>query len=114
MTEPFSSTRISSPTMKTTPHLQAVLPVGETIHSVKTVAPCSTIEGRFREMKCKDELHDPGVNLDVLEQHEYEDAPGHVFYTCPKCGGEYLASFLVRERGETMCSDCWAAQSHRL
>lgn len=65
-------------------------------------------------MKPKDELFDPDVNLDALEQHEYEDAPGHVFYTCPKCGEEYLAFFLVEERGETMCIDCWAAQSHCL
>ena len=57
--------------MKTTPHLQAVLPVGETIRFAKTAAPCSMIEGRLREMKYKDRLYNPDVNLGVLEQHEY-------------------------------------------
>ena len=65
-------------------------------------------------MKYKDRLYNPDVNLGVLEQHEYEDAPGHIFYTCPKCGGEFLASFLIAESGETMCIDCWAAQNHCL
>ena len=52
-------------------------------------------------------IYDEDVNYDVLEQHEYDDAPGYVFYTCPKCGGEYLATFIVSEDYETMCIDCW-------
>ena len=54
-----------------------------------------------------DEVYDEDVNYDDLEQHEYDDTPGRIFYTCPKCGGEYLASFIVSENGETMCIDCW-------
>ena len=51
--------------------------------------------------------YDENVDYDSLEQHEYPDVPGHIFYTCPKCGGEYLATFIVEEDGETMCIDCW-------
>ena len=48
------------------------------------------------------------VNLDELDQHTYDDAPGHIFYTCPICGGEYLDSFITEDDGVTMCIDCWS------
>ena len=51
--------------------------------------------------------YDENVDYDSLEQHTYSDAPGNIFYTCPKCGGEYLSTFIVEEDGETMCIDCW-------
>jgi formylmethanofuran dehydrogenase subunit E len=50
---------------------------------------------------------DENVNYDGLEQHEYDDSEGFIFYTCPLCGGEYLADFIVKENGQTMCIDCW-------
>ena len=53
-----------------------------------------------------DVLHDENVNYDVLEQHEYDDAEGYTFYTCPLCGGEYLATFISEVNGQTMCIDC--------
>ena len=34
-----------------------------------------------------DAIYDPNVDYDSLEQHTYDDAPGEIFYTCPKCGG---------------------------
>ena len=37
----------------------------------------------------------------------YKDSPGQIFYTCPVCGGEYLASFITEDAGETMCVECW-------
>lgn len=52
--------------------------------------------------------YDPNVNYDELEQHTYEDAPGEIFYTCPRCGREYLATFIFEENGEVMCVDCWS------
>ena len=55
-----------------------------------------------------DALYDPDVDYDSLEQHTYDDAPGEVFYTCPRCGGEYLATFIVDHEGSTMCIDCWS------
>ena len=39
-------------------------------------------------------------------RHEYDDAKGYTFYTCPLCGGEYLATFLTEKNGQTMCIDC--------
>ena len=54
--------------------------------------------------------YDENVDYDALEQNTYPDAPGEVFYTCPKCGGEYLASFIFDDDGETMCVDCWNAR----
>ena len=51
-------------------------------------------------------IYDENVNYDELEQHEYEDSPGNIFYTCPLCGGEYLAIFIMEEGGKTMCIDC--------
>ena len=54
-----------------------------------------------------DVFFDENVNYDALEQHTYPDSPGYIFYTCPKCGGEYLATFIVEEHGEVMCIDCW-------
>ena len=47
------------------------------------------------------------VNLDELDQHTYDDAPGHIFYTCPICGGEYLDTFITEDNGIVMCIDCW-------
>ena len=55
-----------------------------------------------------DEDYDENIDYDSFgEQHTYDDAPGHIFYTCPKCGNEYLATFITKERGEVMCIDCW-------
>lgn len=51
-------------------------------------------------------IKDENVNYDELEQHEYDDAEGYTFYTCPRCGGEYLATFIIEEDGRTMCIDC--------
>ena len=51
--------------------------------------------------------YDENVNYDELEQHTYADTPGHIFYTCPLCHGEYLATFITEENGQTMCIDCW-------
>ena len=56
----------------------------------------------------KDAIYDENVDYDSLEQHTYDDSPGHIFYTCPRCGGEYLATFILEENGETMCTDCWS------
>lgn len=58
-----------------------------------------------------DLLYDENVNYDSLEEHTYEDAPGYTFYTCPKCGREYLASFIINDEGETMCIDCLSENS---
>ena len=60
--------------------------------------------------KESDVMYDPDVDYDSLEQHEYSDTPGHIFHTCPKCGGEYLATFITEENGETMCIDCWSEE----
>lgn len=50
------------------------------------------------------------VDFSELEQHEYEDTPGYIFYTCPKCGGEYLDTFMINVNGQDMCVDCWNEQ----
>lgn len=55
-----------------------------------------------------DVFYDDDVNYDALEQHTYPDSGEAVFYTCPKCGGEYLATFIVDDDGEAMCIDCWS------
>lgn len=55
----------------------------------------------------EDVLYDSGVNYDALEQHTYEDSGDSIFYTCPVCGEEYLATFIIEEGGQTMCIDCW-------
>lgn len=55
--------------------------------------------------------YDEDVNYDELEQHSYADSGDAVFYTCPLCGGEYLATFIVSENGETMCIDCWGERN---
>lgn len=53
-------------------------------------------------MKNQDEnmIYDENVDYESLEQHTYDDAPGYIFYTCPKCGREYLASFIIDEYGD--------------
>lgn len=55
----------------------------------------------------KNASYDENVDYDILEQHTYSDTPGHIFYTCPKCGGEYLADFITEENGQVMCVECW-------
>jgi len=57
--------------------------------------------------KKNDVIYDENVNYGELEQHEHEDAEGYTFYTCPHCGGEYLATFIIEEDGQTMRIDCW-------
>lgn len=52
-------------------------------------------------------IYDENVNYDELEQHTYDDTEGYVFYTCPICGNEYLATFITNANGQTMCIDCW-------
>lgn len=54
-----------------------------------------------------DEDYDENVDYDSLKQHTYEDSGDAVFYNCPKCDGEYLATFIVNENGEAMCIDRW-------
>lgn len=63
-------------------------------------------KGKMAQMEELDE----SIDYDSLEQHKYSDSGENVFYTCPKCGGEYLASFIVEESGETMCIDCWSSE----
>lgn len=58
--------------------------------------------------KNKNMIYDENVNYDELEQHTYPDSGDNVFYTCPICGGEYLATFITEEDGRTMCIDCWS------
>lgn len=57
-------------------------------------------------MRDPDADYNDNVDYDLLEQHTYEDSPGHIFYVCPKCGREYLATFIIEENGEIMCTDC--------
>ena len=57
--------------------------------------------------------YDPNVDYESLEQHTYDDSKGYVFYTCPRCGGEYLATFIIEDDGETMCIDCWNEKKNR-
>ena len=63
---------------------------------------------RFPSMKKSDVIYDDNVDYDALEQHTYEDSGDDIFYTCPICGGEYLATFITEEDGQTMCIDCWS------
>lgn len=55
----------------------------------------------------KEVIYDENVDYDELEQHEYNDTEGYIFYTCPICKGEYLATFITQENGQTMRIDCW-------
>lgn len=55
----------------------------------------------------KEVIYDENVDYGELEQHEYDDTEGYIFYTCPICKGEYLATFITQENGQTMCIDCW-------
>ena len=58
-----------------------------------------------------DAIYNENVDYDNLEQHTYPDSPRNIFYTCPKCGGEYLATFITEENGETMCIDCLSSRN---
>lgn len=40
--------------------------------------------------------------------NSYGDSEDDVFYTCPICNGEYLATFMTSVNGKTMCIDCWS------
>ena len=51
-------------------------------------------------MKKSDVIYDDNVDYDALEQHTYEDSGDDVFYTCPICGGEYLATLLQKKMGK--------------
>lgn len=42
-----------------------------------------------------DAIYDENVDYDALEQHTYADSGKHIFYTCPRCGNEYLATFIT-------------------
>lgn len=64
--------------------------------------------------KNTDVIYNENVDYKSLEQHKYKDSPGDVFYTCPICGGEYLATFIVEECEQTMCIDCWNKRYGRL
>ena len=55
-----------------------------------------------------DTLYDENVDYDALDQTTYPDQPGRIYYRCPRCGGEYLAKFIVEEDGIAMCIDCWS------
>ncbi|MBU3100645.1 MULTISPECIES: hypothetical protein [Clostridium] len=52
-------------------------------------------------------MKEKNINYGELEQHEYDDAKGNIFYTCPLCGGEYLDTFITEENSQKMCVDCW-------
>lgn len=56
----------------------------------------------------KNVSYNDGVDYDQLEQHTYDDSPGDIFYECPICHHEYLATFIMDDDGETMCIDCWS------
>lgn len=62
-----------------------------------------------RRRRDKDATYDPNVDYDQLEIHTYSDTGSHIWYTCPRCGGEYLADFITEENGQTMCIDCWSS-----
>lgn len=61
-------------------------------------------------MRNPDADYNENVDYDLLEQHTHEDSSGHIFYVCPKCGREYLATFIIEENGETLCTDCAGKQ----
>ncbi len=50
---------------------------------------------------------DPRVDYDSLKKRRYSDSPGYTFYVCPRCGREYLATFITESDGEVKCIDCW-------
>lgn len=51
--------------------------------------------------------YDENVDYDALEKPTYDDAHGYVFYTCPVCRHEYLATFITEDNGQAMCVECW-------
>lgn len=53
-------------------------------------------------------IYDENVNYDELEQTTYPNEGDETWYKCPVCGGEYLATFITEENGQTMCIDCWS------
>ena len=56
-------------------------------------------------MKKQDKfIYDENVDYDALEQHTYEDSGNDIFYTCPLCGGEYLATVVSRVLRKLVCS----------
>ncbi len=50
--------------------------------------------------------YNPNVNYDTLDQHTYADSGENVFFTCPRCKKQFLASFMFEEDGEILCIDC--------
>ena len=58
-------------------------------------------------MRDNEAIYDENIDFDSLEQHTYADSPGIIFYTCPKCGREYMATFITEENGDIMCTECW-------
>lgn len=46
------------------------------------------------------------IDYKSLEHHTYPDTGKHVFYTCPRCGNEYLADFITKINDRVMCIDC--------
>ena len=54
------------------------------------------------------EYNEEGIFIGDLETHKYEEG---IFYTCPKCGSEYLADFITEDDGERMCIDCWSERN---
>lgn len=38
--------------------------------------------------------YNPNVNYDTLDQHTYADSGENVFFTCPRCKKQFLASFM--------------------
>ena len=50
--------------------------------------------------------YNPNVNYDTLDQHTYADSGENVFFTCPRCKKQFLASFMFEADGEILCIDC--------
>lgn len=50
--------------------------------------------------------YNKNVDYASLEQHKYKDTGKFIFYTCPRCGNEYLATFITKVNDKVMCIDC--------